>query len=131
MIRRPPRSTLFPYTTLFRSNSDRERAVVAWKNLFAAFDRSLRLLHPLMPFITEELWHQMPQRPGSKSIAVDKFPKDVPGADDHSWWAGNVNDFALIQEVISDFRNIRAEMKLDPKKKIPAEFHSANQGDRE
>jgi len=112
-------------------STDRERAVVAWKNLFAAFDRSLRLLHPLMPFITEELWHQMPQRPGSKSIAVDKFPKDVPGADDHSWWAGNVNDFALIQEVISDFRNIRAEMKLDPKKKIPAEFHSANQGDRE
>ena len=37
-------------------NADRERAVVAWKNLFAVFDGALRLLHPFMPFLTEELW---------------------------------------------------------------------------
>jgi valyl-tRNA synthetase len=112
-------------------STDQERAVVAWKNVFAAFDGSLRLLHPFMPFLTEGLWHQLPQRPSSKSIALGKFPKDVPGPDDRSWWAEDANDFALIQEVISDFRNIRAEMKLDPKKRIPAEFHSANQDDRE
>jgi len=42
-------------------NTDRERAIVAWKNLFAAFDAALRLLHPFMPFLTEELWHQLPK----------------------------------------------------------------------
>jgi valyl-tRNA synthetase len=42
-------------------DSNKERALVAWKNLFAAFDRALRLLHPFMPFISEELWHQLPQ----------------------------------------------------------------------
>ena len=54
-------------------NPDRERAVVAWRNLFAAFDAALRLLHPFMPFLTEELWHQLPQRSGYKSIALEPF----------------------------------------------------------
>jgi len=56
-------------------SNDRERAVVAWRNLFAAFDAALRLLHPIMPFLTEELWHQLPQPKGAKSIALDKFPE--------------------------------------------------------
>ena len=55
-------------------NANRERAVVAWKNLFAAFNDALRLLHPFMPFLTEELWHQLPQAPGAKSIALDQIP---------------------------------------------------------
>ena len=49
------------------------RATVAWKNLFAGFDAALRLLHPFMPFLTEELWHQLPQRAGAKSIALDSL----------------------------------------------------------
>src|SRR6267154_106189 len=54
-------------------NADRDRAVAAWRNLFSAFDAALRLLHPFMPFLTEELWHQLPQRAGAKSIALDSF----------------------------------------------------------
>ena len=47
------------------TGADRERATIAWKNLFAVFDAALRLLHPVMPFLTEELWHQLPQRAGA------------------------------------------------------------------
>jgi len=36
----------------------------------------LRLLHPFMPFLTEELWHQLPQKAGAKSIALDQFPEN-------------------------------------------------------
>ncbi|HVS88902.1 MAG TPA: valine--tRNA ligase [Candidatus Acidoferrum sp.] len=96
---------------------DRERAIVAWKNLFAAFDAALQLLHPFMPFLTEELWHQSPQRPGAKSIALDKFPEAQA-----NWKnAGALEDFGLIQEVITALRNIRAEMKLDAKRKVAAD----------
>jgi valyl-tRNA synthetase len=102
-------------------NPDRKRAIVAWKNLFAAFDGALRLLHPFMPFLTEELWHQLPQRPSNKSIAVEPFAAKYKESGDQS----RVNEFALIQEVIAELRNIRAEMKLDPKKKIAAEFYSS------
>jgi valyl-tRNA synthetase len=102
-------------------NADRERAVVAWKNLFAAFDRALRLLHPFMPFLTEELWHQLPQRPCDKSIALKAFPDEQLKTGDQS----RVNEFSLVQDVITELRNIRAEMKLDPKKKVAAEFSSS------
>jgi valyl-tRNA synthetase len=102
-------------------NADRDRAVVAWRNLFAAFDGALRLLHPFMPFITEELWHQLPQRPGDKSIALKSFAAEQQNPGEQS----RVNEFALVQDVIAELRNIRADMKLDPKKKVAAEFYSS------
>jgi len=106
--------------------AEQERAMVAWRNLFAVFDAALRLLHPLMPFLTEELWHQLPQPAGAKSIALDGFPQATP-----NWKnAEAAGEFALIQEIITALRNIRAELKLDPKKKLAAQFSSPNAGVR-
>jgi valyl-tRNA synthetase len=102
------------------ANPNREIALPAWRNIFAALDAALRLLHPVMPFLTEELWHKLPQPAAARSIALDKFPEpraqwtDV-GADD---------SMATLQEIIVSLRNIRAEMKVDPKKKVAAEFSS-------
>ena len=103
-------------------SADKKRAVAAWRNLFSAFDAALRLLHPFMPFLTEELWHQLPQRSGAKSIALDSFPEA------HAGWknARAQEQFSLIQEFVQACRNIRAEMKLDPKKKVAAEFSSSD-----
>ncbi|HEY2459316.1 MAG TPA: valine--tRNA ligase [Candidatus Acidoferrum sp.] len=103
-------------------SADSERAVAAWRNLFAAFDAALRLLHPIMPFLTEELWHQLPQAAGAKSIALGAFPEV------RAKWKNEAarREFALIQEVIAALRNIRAEMKMDPKKKVAAEFSSGD-----
>ena len=103
-------------------NSDRERAAVSWKNLFAVFDAALRLLHPFMPFITEELWWQLPQTEGDKSIALKSYPEESS----RTGAAPRVSEFALAQEVITEVRNIRAEMKLDPRKKVAAEFYSSH-----
>ena len=106
-------------------SAHRERATVAWKNLFAGFDAALRLLHPFMPFLTEELWHQLPQKAGAKSIALDRYPE--AGA---SWKnAEALQEFGMMQEVIQSLRTIRSEMKLD-KKKVAAEFSSADAGAR-
>jgi valyl-tRNA synthetase len=85
------------------------------------FDDALRLLHPFMPFLTEELWHQLPQRAGAKSIALQEFATNRQ----KSGKVPRANEFVLIQDTIGEIRNIRAEMKLDPKKKIAAEFHSS------
>ena len=103
-------------------SADRERATVAWKNLFAAFDAALRLLHPFMPFLTEELWHQLPQKTGAKSIALDQFPKA------HDYWknAKAARDVDVIQEVVTALRNIRGELKLDPKKRVTADFSTSD-----
>jgi valyl-tRNA synthetase len=103
-------------------HADRARATVAWKNLFAGFDAALRLLHPFMPFLTEELWHQLPQKAGAKSIAMDHYPEA------RAAWKNEqgLREYGLLQEVIQGLRTVRAEMKLDPKKKVAAEFFSAD-----
>ena len=73
--------------------------------------RRSRLLHPIMPFLTEELWHRLPQRAGARSIALEHFP-DPPD----SWRDAEAEEqVALLQEIIVAARNIRAEMKIDPK----------------
>jgi valyl-tRNA synthetase len=107
-------------------SDDKERAVVAWRNLFAVFEAALRLLHPFMPFLTEELWHQFPQQAGAKSIALERFPEVRES------WRNNaaLEEFGLLQEIITAVRNIRAEMKLDPKKKAAAELSVADEQGR-
>src|SRR2546427_564968 len=78
-------------------NADRDRAIVAWKNLFAAFDAALRLLHPFMPFLTEDVWHLRPQTGGTKSMAMDHFP----GAGGDWKHAGATAEVPLIQKVFT------------------------------
>ncbi len=102
------------------SSTDQEIAVAAWRNIFAVLDAALRLLHPVMPFLTEELWHKLPQPAGARSIALDHFPEARKQWND----AAADADMALIQEIIAAARNIRAEMKVDQKKKVAAEFAS-------
>ncbi|HXQ26751.1 MAG TPA: valine--tRNA ligase [Candidatus Acidoferrales bacterium] len=104
------------------TSSDREVALAAWRNIFAALDAALRLLHPVMPFLTEELWHRLPQPSASRSIALDHFPEP------HPRWTDAASDEAMstLQEIVIAARNIRAEMKLDPKRKVAAEFSTGN-----
>jgi valyl-tRNA synthetase len=100
------------------ASADREVALAAWRNIFAALDCALRLLHPVMPFLTEELWHKLPQPDGARSIALDKFPEP------RKEWHDTAADDAMtrLQDIVVTVRNIRAEMKIDAKKKVAAEF---------
>jgi valyl-tRNA synthetase len=102
-------------------SADRAKSAATWKNLFATFESALRLLHPFMPFLTEELWHQLPQRESAHSIALDRFPEPHPERID----AAAEHDIALLQEIITAARNIRAEMKLDQKAKLAAQLAPA------
>lgn len=102
-------------------SDDRAKAAATWKNLFAAFESALRLLHPFMPFLTEELWHQLPQRDGARSIALDRFPEAHAERID----ASAEEQVTMLQEIVTAARNIRGEMKLDPKAKLPAQLGPA------
>ena len=109
------------------TSADREIAIPAWRNIFAALDAALRLLHPVMPFLTEELWHRLPQPSDARSIALDPFPESCATWTD----SGAESDVALLQEIIVASRNIRAAMKLDPKRKVAADLSSSRSAVRD
>jgi valyl-tRNA synthetase len=104
------------------SATDRDTAIAAWRNIFAALEAALRLLHPVMPFLTEELWHRLPQRTGAGSIALEEFPEARQEQRD----AAAEKDVATLQEIIRAGRDLRAEMKTDPKRKVAAYLFSTD-----
>jgi len=94
----------------FRENSG---LTEDWRNMLTVFETSLRLLHPAMPFITEELWQRLragsPSQP--KSIALAPYPQPRAEWSD----AEAEREMELLQQIVVSARNLRAEMKADPK----------------
>jgi len=102
----------------FEEGADTAAARVACSNLVNLFEGSLRLLHPVMPFITEEIWHAMYDRkPPLKSIALAAYP----AANEKQIDLGAETDMAILQDLIVTVRNLRAELKVEPKVKVPVE----------
>ena len=93
-----------------------------WRNILTVFECSLRMLHPVMPFLTEELWQRLVAGHGRKiSVSVSLYPLIN----------GSVRDLeaeqqmTMLQELISTARNLRADGKLDPKEPLDATLYSA------
>ncbi len=102
-------------------------ARVACANLVNLFEASLRLLHPVMPFITEEIWHAMHDgKPPLKSIALAAYP----AADEKQIDLGAETEMAILQDLIVTVRNLRAELKVEPKVKVPIELFAHESGIR-
>ncbi len=80
--------------------------------LVDALGQILRLLHPFMPFITEEIWQHLPS--DKKALAVAPFPE--AREDDRDGEAESA--MALLQKAIVGVRTLRAENRISPKKKI-------------
>ncbi len=85
-------------------------------NLLRVFEHALRLLHPVMPFLTEELWQRLVKRDSNvpESISIAAFPQANPAWSDEEGERG----FALVQELVTEARALRAEQKLDPKSQL-------------
>ena len=87
---------------------------VARAVLVHAFDRALRLLHPIVPFITESIWQRLPSRPAGALLMRAAWPV-----------AGNrggtgAAEFELVREAVNALRQVRAEYAIAPGKTIPA-----------
>jgi valyl-tRNA synthetase len=102
----------------FEEGVDTGPAAVTCSNLVNLFESSLRLLHPVMPFITEEIWHAIYDgKPPLKSIALASYP----AADEKQIDLAAETEMAILQDLIVSVRNLRAESKVEPKVKVPIE----------
>src|SRR6202140_4598591 len=111
----------------FVEGADTGPARVACANLVNLFEASLRLLHPVMPFITEEIWHaEYDGKPPLKSIALASYP----AADEGQIDLGAETEMAILQDLIVSVRNLRAELKVEPKVKVPIEVFAHEPGIR-
>ena len=99
------------------SGPDRE---VARAVLVHAFDQALRLLHPIVPFITEALWQRLPGHLDGEFIARAPWPVRRGTAPEPS-------GFELVQEVIIRIRQLRSDFAIAPGK--PVTVHVAHRGD--
>jgi valyl-tRNA synthetase len=96
---------------------------------------TMRLMHPFMPFLSEEIWQRLPRRAGADSLCIAQWPAPAHAyglatdTSDEAFAAqqklfgaveeanGNLG-FPLIQETVSRVRNLRAEAKLPPSQKL-------------
>jgi valyl-tRNA synthetase len=92
----------------------REAAVAV---LVEVHDRLMRLLHPFIPFITEEIWQKLPKREGeAQAVTLAAFP-----AAEAAWAdAAAERDVRYIQEIVSTIRTVRSERGVPPSRKITA-----------
>jgi valyl-tRNA synthetase len=139
-------------------DADQVTTSTACGNLVSLFEASLRLLHPVMPFITEEIWHAIYDgKPPKPSIAMAEYPlsrkADEISAgfgplkpDSGNLVAGQIRsapldvyqevdrnallEMAILQDLIVNVRNVRAELKVEPKVKVPIEVFAPEPGIR-
>ena len=95
-----------------------------WRNLLTVFERALRLLHPVMPFLTEELWQRLARgTPGQPvSIALTNFPQPEGALTDPE----AEKDMALFQEIVTSARALRNDNKIDPKLQLSGTLYARN-----
>jgi valyl-tRNA synthetase len=103
---------------------DEAEAKAARRVLVYILDTSLRLLHPYMPYITEQLWHHLPrpahdERKAANSIMLADWPQMDDGSPLITSEAA-VNQFECFQALTRKVRNARAEYNVEPGKRISA-----------
>jgi valyl-tRNA synthetase len=85
-----------------------------WGFAYQVHEKALLALHPLMPFITEELWHR---RGHETSIALEAYPEADPALDDPE----AEREMSVFRNIVATVRQIRADAKIDKKQKLTME----------
>ncbi len=107
-----------------RLRSEDKTGIIAQNVLVKVLDSSLKLLHPFMPFVTEELWQKLPI--DGESIMIQKWPE----IKDFKLNEKAENEFNRLMDITKGLRNVRAEMNISPSKKIEAYYIGSKSDER-
>ena len=114
-----------------RLQSEGETAQNARQVLIYVLDKILKLLHPFMPFITEEIWQTIPHDTDGKTVMLENYPEYDPSLD----FPSEAEEMMKVMEAITAIRTQRNEMNVPPSKKaklfiataIPETFSNGEQ----
>jgi valyl-tRNA synthetase len=101
------------------------RAETSRAVLQTVLDRLLRMLHPFMPFITEELWEKLPR--DASHLAIAAWPVSDGGRIDDRV----EQEIGLLQDLVARVRNLRAESRIDPGKKLELLVHPSSESGKQ
>ncbi|UKK52494.1 valine--tRNA ligase [Prevotella sp. E2-28] len=87
------------------------------------FELLLKMLHPFMPFITEELWQAIYERKEGESIMRDSLVLDAPTAEEQKL----IENIEQVKQVVSGVRTVRSQKNIAPKEKLTLQAVNANQ----
>lgn len=93
-----------------------------YNEVIGLFDKVLRILHPFMPFITEEVWHLLEERKDGESIMLSSWP-ELSGVD-----ASKAEKFENVKEAISGLRTIRKEKNIANKESLALSILKGDKG---
>ena len=96
---------------LFESNTNEATKASARQTLVYIMSNTMKLLHPVMPFITEEIWQTLPH--GGESVMISDYPEYSEQLN----FADTEADVEIVLQAIKAIRNIRAEMNVPPSHK--------------
>ncbi|MEI7812185.1 MAG: valine--tRNA ligase [Ignavibacteria bacterium] len=97
---------------LYSDNENVKSAVLT--RALSLFEDMLRLVHPFMPYLTEEIWHLIKERKEGQSISISGFPEFNISLVD----TGAEHEIQFVQEIVTAIRNIRGEMNIPPSRVI-------------
>ncbi|QNH14106.1 valine--tRNA ligase [Xanthomonas sp. SI] len=98
--------------------------------LLQVLETLLRLLHPLTPFVTEELWQQVAPRLGIAAPTISLQPYPRAGDLDVSAYAGAEADIEWLKAMVSALRRVRSELNVPPSKLVPLLLQGGHAEDR-
>jgi len=112
---------------ILNGNSSDEEKQATRVTLLGVLEATLRLAHPIMPFITEELWQQIAPLAGKSgpSISLQAFPISNPSRIDKA----ALGDINWVKEVVMGVRRIRSEMNINPGKRLDVLVADASKKD--
>ncbi len=98
------------------------------RTLVRVLETTLRLAHPLMPFITEEIWQRVKNLAGAEgeTLMLARYPEP----DENKIDTAAVHDVEWVKGVVEGIRTIRGEMNISPSKKLPVFFKNGNSDDQ-
>jgi len=114
---------------LWDDNASPQQKLGTRRTLVRVLEAALRLLHPMMPFITEEIWQRIKGLAGTSGDTIMLQP--FPQAEESKIDLNAVADIEWLKKVIEAVRNIRGEMNISPKKQLPVFFLNGSPEDQQ